>query len=181
MANFIKNLGKGFVRSAVNQVGRDYGKTISNQIFGDAHATPVRMVRADKSTVLSRVGVPDENNEIQYHKQDIINWQDIVCLIVSPLLPLVGPLLYGIYTLIYLFSGKTRFIVYTDAPQYVSDRRYKNGYRVESTGTHKQRIEIPNVYVDKKMVAKGKIRAGVWLIATVISTVVTVYLIKSVL
>lgn len=180
MANFIKDLGKGFVRSAVNQVGRDYGKTISNQIFGDAHATPIRMIKADKSTVLSRVGQPNANNEIQYHKQDIINWQDIACLIVSPLLPVVGTVVYGIFTLIYLFSSKTRFIAYTNAPQYVSDRRCKNGYRLESAGTHKELIEIPNIYVDKKTIAKGKIRAGVWLLATIISTIVTVYLLKTI-
>ena len=40
MGNFIQNLAKGFIRSAVNQVGRDGGKIISNQIYGDAHSTP---------------------------------------------------------------------------------------------------------------------------------------------
>lgn len=31
------------LKSAVNQVGRDLGKVISNQIFKDAHSTPIRM------------------------------------------------------------------------------------------------------------------------------------------
>lgn len=30
--------------SAVHQIGRDLGKTISNKAFGDDHATPVRHV-----------------------------------------------------------------------------------------------------------------------------------------
>ena len=32
--SFVKNLAKGFVRSAVNQVGRDGGRVISNSIYG---------------------------------------------------------------------------------------------------------------------------------------------------
>lgn len=46
--SFLTNLAKGFVRSAVNQVGRDTGKIISNQIYVDAHSTPFRSIRNDK-------------------------------------------------------------------------------------------------------------------------------------
>ena len=42
MGNFFVNLGKGFIRSAVNQVGRDGGKVISNNLYGNAHSTPIR-------------------------------------------------------------------------------------------------------------------------------------------
>lgn len=160
MANFLNSLGKGFIRSAVNQVGRDYGKTISNQIFGDAHATPVRVVKTDRSNILWAPGQPNKENEIEYHKQDIINWQDIVCLILSPLMVLVGPFLYGIFTLVYLFKGSTAFVVYTNEPRRIPDRRYSVGYRIEPQGIHKQRIEIPNYLLDNKTVAKGKIRGG---------------------
>lgn len=38
------SLGQAFVRSMVRQIGRDAGKVVSNKAFGDAHATPVRMV-----------------------------------------------------------------------------------------------------------------------------------------
>lgn len=41
-SSYLSNLGKGFVRSAVNQVGRDAGRVISNQTFGDAHSAPIR-------------------------------------------------------------------------------------------------------------------------------------------
>lgn len=40
--SYLGKLAKGFVRSAVNQVGRDGGRVISNQVYGDAHSTPVR-------------------------------------------------------------------------------------------------------------------------------------------
>lgn len=40
--SFLGNLAKGFVRSTVNQVGRDTGRVISNKIYGEKHSTPVR-------------------------------------------------------------------------------------------------------------------------------------------
>lgn len=42
--NFLSQLAKGFVRSTVNQVGRDTGRVISNQIYGNAHSTPIKGV-----------------------------------------------------------------------------------------------------------------------------------------
>lgn len=36
-----------FLKSAINQVGRDFGKVISNQMFKDAHAAPIRMAGAN--------------------------------------------------------------------------------------------------------------------------------------
>ena len=41
--SFLNNLAKGFVRSAVNQVGRDGGKVISNKIYGNQHSTPINI------------------------------------------------------------------------------------------------------------------------------------------
>ena len=37
-------LGNVFVRSIVREVGRNYGKAVSNSLLGDKHSTPVRMV-----------------------------------------------------------------------------------------------------------------------------------------
>ena len=42
MSSYINSLAKGFVRSTVNQVGRDAGKVISNNIYGEQHSTPYR-------------------------------------------------------------------------------------------------------------------------------------------
>lgn len=55
---FITDLGKGFIRSAVNQVGRDTGKVISNKIYGDSHSTPIRNVAISESGTYF-----DEENE----------------------------------------------------------------------------------------------------------------------
>lgn len=38
------SLGKTFTRSLVREVGRNYGKAISNSLLGDKHSTPIRMV-----------------------------------------------------------------------------------------------------------------------------------------
>jgi hypothetical protein len=57
MARKSKNLLNTFIRSAVRQVGRDAGKVVSNKAFGDAHSTPIRMVRsADTSPMTSESG-----------------------------------------------------------------------------------------------------------------------------
>jgi len=37
-------LAKTFTRSIVREVGRNYGKAISNSLLGDKHSTPIRMV-----------------------------------------------------------------------------------------------------------------------------------------
>lgn len=57
MARKGSSLAKLFIRSVVRQVGRDTGKVVSNKAFGDAHATPIRMVRsADTGPVTSASG-----------------------------------------------------------------------------------------------------------------------------
>lgn len=34
-----------FIRSMIRELGRNTGKAISNKVFGDAHATPVRHIK----------------------------------------------------------------------------------------------------------------------------------------
>lgn len=178
MANFITQLSKGFVRSAVNQVGRDYGKTISNQIFGDAHASPVRMVRKDKSYIAHSLNniEQDGSTEVAYHKQEIFTWQDIACLILSPLVIIVGPLVYGVYAAYYLFKNSTTFIVWSDCPKRIADRRHKCGYRLEAQGIHKEKLEVYNRYLDSKTIWKGKIKGFIWLVSLGITLVVNYFL-----
>jgi hypothetical protein len=38
------SLGKTFTNAIVREIGRNYGKAISNSLLGDSHSTPVRMV-----------------------------------------------------------------------------------------------------------------------------------------
>lgn len=43
-------IGNVFVRSVVREVGRNYGKAISNSLMGDRHSTPVRMTDGGQSS-----------------------------------------------------------------------------------------------------------------------------------
>lgn len=40
------SLGQTFVRSLVRQVGRDAGRVVSNKAFGNAHSSPIRIVKS---------------------------------------------------------------------------------------------------------------------------------------
>lgn len=44
--------GDVFVKSVVREVGRNYGKAISNSLLGDRHSTPVRMVGSSGNTII---------------------------------------------------------------------------------------------------------------------------------
>ena len=45
-------LASTFTNSIVREIGRNYGKSISNDLLGDSHSTPVRMVQG--STDITR-------------------------------------------------------------------------------------------------------------------------------
>ena len=62
--NFLSQLAKGFIRSTVNQVGRDTGRVISNQIYGNAHSTPVKGVTYTDGVYY------DESNETTLSEQE---------------------------------------------------------------------------------------------------------------
>ena len=47
--SFILQLLKGFIRSGVNQVGRDGGKVISNKVYGDKHNTPLKILTEEET------------------------------------------------------------------------------------------------------------------------------------
>jgi len=66
MSNFLNNLLKGFVRSAVNQVGKDGGKVISNQIYGNNHATPVNITSTNTTQTNTDDTPTQENNNVPF-------------------------------------------------------------------------------------------------------------------
>ncbi len=44
-------LASTFTNSIVREIGRNYGKSISNNLLGDYHSTPVRMVRGGQTDI----------------------------------------------------------------------------------------------------------------------------------
>ncbi len=136
--SFIVKLAKGFVRSAVNQIGRDGGKVISNKIYKNSHATPIR------------VAVSSNNRKSSYStssKYSINNREDLkkagykVVLLQSNaflyfflaigggILPIVGPLYWFYLSFRNFFKRHTRFYHIIQKTVYVRDRRYKTGQR----------------------------------------------------
>ena len=58
-------LASTFTNSIVREIGRNYGKSISNDLLGDSHSTPVRMVGGSSSIARKR-GRKYENKLDEY-------------------------------------------------------------------------------------------------------------------
>lgn len=138
MGSFINGLAKGFVRSAVNQVGRDAGKVISNNVYGDRHSTPYRNVSNGKRIV--DVGeVKDEGMQvIRPSVTTAVIWS-FVGLLFS-FLGAIGLLVVGFKKL--RNKNIAHAWVYESQAVYVSDRRRKTGMRYDGDNLTRRKVEI---------------------------------------
>lgn len=57
-----------FVSSAIRQVGRDLGKVVSNQAFGDAHSTPIRHVNRFSGSATTGTKTDDRRRKTDFEK-----------------------------------------------------------------------------------------------------------------
>lgn len=57
-----------FLKSAINQVGRDMGKVVSNQVFKDSHSTPYRRVSQNNSRSNSKPRTNTRNVKSEFDK-----------------------------------------------------------------------------------------------------------------
>lgn len=133
---FAKNLGKGFIRSAVNQVGRDAGKVVSNQVYGDAHSTPHRIV--DNKTIHNN----EDNETAEYIKS-----HSTFGIFIRILLAFLCNILGGVVLLIYGIKKKSKasfatVYKYESVPTYENDRRYKSGVRYAGDITVKKKYQM---------------------------------------
>lgn len=156
MGNFFVNLGKGFIRSAVNQVGRDGGKVISNNLYGNAHSTPIRSILVNSNNqyfdeITNEIVSPDELREraeaegfktVVFRNKTIVK---IICyIVILPFsflfLPAIGLFLWGIRRLTkkYVYMKKTVTVA-----NYVTDRRYKAGRRLNGYSDEDIAIKVP--------------------------------------
>lgn len=140
MGSFINGLAKGFIRSAVNQVGRDAGRVVSNNIYGDAHSIPHRNVSAGGAGRITGVGkVEDEG--------------------VQPIVPSVGAAwFWGFVGFVFSIIGGVVLLIvgyrklknkhtaygwqYTSQAVYVADNRYKRGERYNGRQLSRRKVEI---------------------------------------
>lgn len=140
MGSFINGLAKGFIRSAVNQVGRDAGRVVSNNIYGDAHSIPHRNVSTGGAGRITGVGkVVDEG--------------------VQPIVPSVGAAwFWGFVGFVFSIIGGVVLLIigyrklknkhtaygwqYTSQAVYVADNRYKRGERYDGRQLSRRKVEI---------------------------------------
>lgn len=133
---FAKNLGKGFIRSAVNQVGRDAGKVISNQVYGDAHSTPHRIV--GNKTIHNN----EDNERVEYIKS-----HSTFGIFIRILLAFLCNILGGVVLLIYGIKKKSKasfatVYKYESVHTYENDRRYKSGVRYAGDIIVKKKYQV---------------------------------------
>src|SRR5690606_20440406 len=131
--SFLNNLAKGLVRSAVNQVGRDGGKVISNQVYGNAHSTPIRAVSNNQTQT-------ENINSLNLTEEKEYIWVKFFwAIIISGLLPFLGGLII-IYRGYVNYNHKLIKMYKTESQSvYASDKRYKSGQRYEGT----KQVKIP--------------------------------------
>lgn len=143
MASFAKQLAKGFVRSAVNQVGRDGGRVISNQIYNGQNYVPVSNVGHQSSQI------PPTPNSIPHGAVFLtkpFSGMKIFFLTLLSFLYPIGTLVVFIYGLVKFNDTMTKVEWYTVEAQYKRDLRYKEGRRYLGTAKvmHSAKVTAPD-------------------------------------
>lgn len=147
--SFGTQLFQGFVRSAVNQVGRDGGKVISNRVYGNSHSSPIRGIsNHQKVEIEGRVISEDFSAEPWFSSK----WYFYLLYPISLtfFFWLLWPL--AIIRGVELITRKyTEVKVPFNEPVYVSDRRFSDGKRFVGNQTRYQtyKVESPPEHIRK--------------------------------
>jgi hypothetical protein len=124
--SFVNALVKGFVRSAVNQVGRDGGKVISNKIYNNGHSSPYRGIKQESTN-------RDQLIDSGYKEPKFLSSTWILypfLLLGYSILPFIGPVLLLTQSGKYFLKKKSRLYMYEQTPVYKSDRRFSTGKKI---------------------------------------------------
>jgi len=133
--SFLNNLFKGFVRSSVNQVGRDGGRVISNKLYGDAHSTPIRVAQSPSVIkTITQQCEPQNTDNSPYSFLSMAFADNLILRIVAYLLLCTLPFLGSLYTLLrgIEYTKKKQMEVYGTETIGIgkADRRFNSGVRV---------------------------------------------------
>ncbi len=135
-----KNLFRSFIRSAVNQVGRDGGKVISNSLYGDRHSTPIRRVGGYDKSASPAAG--SNGKAVVRQNVEVSNWGLFWYLV-------LGFLFAGFGSVLLIYNGLKRLLrknitlkrmVSKDI--YIPDENSASGKRFAG---HQEYIEKENV------------------------------------
>ncbi len=163
MGNYLSNLGKGFVRSAVNQVGRDAGRVVSNQTFGDAHSTPIRGVGNGTPPPLANNAMPTGNSDFEYVPETTTN--RMIAWIVAIVLTFGLAAVICFFKSISSYNKKTiRYRRYEVGQEAIIDRRYRNNVRGYQTVQGYKYYDVPTMQANPNDVKKHKKNAMILMI-----------------
>jgi len=151
---FIGNLGKGFIRSAVNQVGRDTGRVISRKLYTTRSTSTAR----NKKELIENNNREDllaKGYKISTLRYNVFAyfWIFIVSLI-----PAVGSIIWLYKSIKNFIKTKTDCYTYETRAMYARDRRYRTGARYE--GSYKEKVYLRNAIEATKKERKIYIAKG---------------------
>lgn len=137
---FGKDLTKGLIRSAVNQVGRDTGKVVSNQLYGDAHSVPHRSVGGSGQPEF--VGTNEHEVRIERCEppSGVLIFFHVFIAFLFNLFGAIALLIYGYsrWQSRYRVKGWRVYSV----PTYHRDGRYRDGMRYTGDVLRRERIML---------------------------------------
>lgn len=172
--SFATQLAKGFVRSTVNQVGRQTGNVIANNMYGNAHAIPYRNAGGSSGLVLrsdKNYQYGDTIEETEHKFVDSSIWTKLFWFFFAILGFWYGALILFINGL-YIYCKQTVKTTNESLHEvFIEDGRRKEGWR--SLGNHQftntwtwSKDECPVEFWNKKQWL-GKaymIWGGIWFI-----------------
>ena len=155
MNSFISNLAKGFVRSAVNQVGRDGGRVISNKIYNGQNYVPVNTSQQASQPMSTYAQIPDNAT---YANPSLSSGKYILLVFLSLLFFPFGTFGVLIYGLVRYNKTDMKVTWEEMQHQYTVDRRYNSGQRYAGIQTTTHSTSIPaNEYALSEYKKSGKI------------------------
>jgi len=142
--SFLGSLAKGFIRSAVNQVGRDGGKVVSNNLYGNSHSTPINSIGK-----FSQENFHENSNLIKEKEYPLI--KIIYAIILSVFIPLIGSFIVLYRAFVNLKSKQMTIYKLQNQEVYSADRRFSSGQRYEGSKTVKIPVLIDITEKEKKI------------------------------
>lgn len=159
--SFISNLFKGFIRSAVNQVGRDGGRIISNNLYNKSYNINSEQIKDDKKQEI----INTSNDTLKY----------IIAFLITYCLPIFGMIMILVYGY-YKINKRTKRVLYTEQDSIrVPDKRYKEGYRLkirEKVKSYKESLIPENIMINRK---KGKIYMIIGFSYIIVFIIIAIY------
>ena len=136
---------KGFVRSTVNQVGRDTGKVISNKIYKDKHSSPVKIAGNEEYATGSKINKENQERPSDFkHEFFSDSWYMYLFTLLGSIILFPVSWIYFLGKGLIYLTKKTITLSGIEVEEvYKEDKRFKSGVRLEGHKEIKKIIEFP--------------------------------------